>query len=334
MKGRRVLFSAFVAAILAALLIKTAQVRAALTGTLILCGTALIPALLPFFVLSRLLTGLLPTRAPRFLDRIMLSCFGLGGNCFFPLLVSFLGGYPVGVAAAVSLYESGGLSREDLRRLLPVCNNSGPGFFIAFLGGSVLEDASAGLLLYGIHVLSALLCARLAKRPAPAFALRKASSRPLPGMVSLFFDAIAQSCKAMLLVCTQVLLFSVFPVILEDFPLPDLAQTLLLGCVELTGGCLRLRGLPFALPTAAFFMGWGGLCVHMQAVSLWSGCGISVPLYLPCKLLHGLMSACFALLLLEPTRPNLLIGAALISLCVTFPLFQKKYGGNRRQVAL
>lgn len=334
MKGKPLLFSLLLMSMLAALLLETAQVRAALTQALVLCGTALIPALLPFLILSRMLTALLPVRAPRFLDAGMQRCFGLSGNCFFPLLISFLGGYPVGVAAAVSLYENGALTREDCRRLLPVCNNSGPGFFIAFLGGSILESPSAGLLLYAVHVFSALLCARLLAKPRPPFALRRSANRPLPGLLSLFSGAIAESCQAMLLICTQILFFSVFPVFLAKLHLPAQPETFLLGIIELTSGCLHLRGLSGALPLAAFFMGWGGLCVHMQAISLWAKTGIPVRGYLPCKLLHGLMSACFILLLLTPTRLNLLLGAGLVALCVIFPRFQKKYGGNRRRIAV
>jgi hypothetical protein len=74
------------------------------------CGSAVIPALFPFFLLSRLLASYLPVpkRGPSYLPA---------------LLMSFLGGYPVGISTVVSLYEGGQISKSEAQKALRICNN-------------------------------------------------------------------------------------------------------------------------------------------------------------------------------------------------------------------
>ena len=121
------------------------------------CGTRVIPALLPFFVVSRMLTAFpLPT-AGRRADRLFRALFGVRAACLPALLTGLLGGYPAGAAAVTELYRAGALSKAEAERALCFCNNYGPGFFAGLIGAAVLGDVRRGLILYGLHALSALL---------------------------------------------------------------------------------------------------------------------------------------------------------------------------------
>ncbi|MBR5382174.1 MAG: hypothetical protein IK136_06085, partial [Oscillospiraceae bacterium] len=74
------------------------------------------------------------------------------------------------------------------------------------------------------------------------------------------------------------------------------AEKLLTGALELFSGVWTLRGTP-SLPSvaaAAFMLGWGGLSVHFQTLSVLSESGLRPGLYLLGKALHGLLSAALA----------------------------------------
>ena len=165
------------------------------TEALRLCGTAVIPALFPFFLLTRLLSSYLPMPKK--------------GPAYLPaLLVSFLGGYPVGISTVVSLYENGQLSKHEAERALRICNNSGPGFFVAVVGGAVLHSRTLGLVLYGIHILSALLCAAVWNDTASSrLVLHRVPQKV--GFPQRFQQALEGACTAMLQVCGLVIVFSV-----------------------------------------------------------------------------------------------------------------------------
>ena len=108
----------------------------------------LLPSLLPFFVLSQLLSRLgLPKILERRCGGVMERCFALPGCAAAALVLGLCGGYPLGAATAAALRERGELEQEDAERLLFFCDNTGPSFAVAAMGGGALGSAAAGALL-------------------------------------------------------------------------------------------------------------------------------------------------------------------------------------------
>ena len=264
------------------------------------CAARVIPALLPFFVVSRMLTALpLPTPGRR-ADRLFRALFGVRAACLPALLTGLLGGYPAGAAAVTELYRAGALSKAEAERALCFCNNSGPGFFAGLIGTTVLGDVRRGLILYGLHALAALLTGLLLPGSAPPAALRTVR-REKPVLSSL---------------------------------LPNrLAEALACGALELSSGILLLSGHG-AEAACALLMGWGGLCVHFQAMSLWQTAGLRPHGYFSAKLLHGLLSAVLALACFTPSPAALLSAGALTACALLAPLLRKIRAGNLRHAAV
>ena len=210
------------------------------------CGTRVIPTLLPFFVVSRMLTALpLPTPGRR-ADRLFHALFGVRAACLPALLTGLLGGYPAGAAAVTELYRAGALSKAEAERALCFCNNSGPGFFAGLIGTAVLGDVRRGLILYGLHALSALLTGLLLPGSAPPAALRTAR-REKPQLPSLVPEAVQGSCAALLQVSGLIVFFSSMLAVLRAAGLTALlpnrlAEALACGALELSSGILLLSG--------------------------------------------------------------------------------------------
>ena len=266
------------------------------------CAARVIPALLPFFVVSRMLTALpLPTPGRR-ADRLFRALFGVRAACLPALLTGLLGGYPAGAAAVTELYRAGALSKAEAERALCFCNNSGPGFFAGLIGAAVLGDVRRGLILYGLHALSALLTGLLLQ---------------VSGLIVFF--------SSMLAVLRAAGLTALLP--------NRLAEALACGALELSSGILLLSG-PGAEAACALLMGWGGLCVHFQAMSLWQTAGLRPHGYFSAKLLHGLLSAVLALACFAPSPAALLSAGALTACALLAPLLRKIRAGNLRHAAV
>ena len=297
------------------------------------CGTRVIPTLLPFFVVSRMLTALpLPTPGRR-ADRLFHALFGVRAACLPALLTGLLGGYPAGA----ELYRAGALSKAEAERALCFCNNSGPGFFAGLIGTAVLGDVRRGLILYGLHALSALLTGLLLPGSAPPAALRTAR-REKPQLPSLVPEAVQGSCAALLQVSGLIVFFSSMLAVLRAAGLTALlpnrlAEALACGALELSSGILLLSG-PGAEAACALLMGWGGLCVHFQAMSLWQTAGLRPHGYFSAKLLHGLLSAVLALACFAPSPAALLSAGALTACALLAPLLRKIRAGNLRHAAV
>ncbi len=239
--------------------------------------------------------------------------------------LSFIGGYPAGVATTVSFYKQGKLTKEDAQALIPYCNNSGPGFFVGVLGYGLFRDPMKGLLLYGIHVVSSMLLFFLCYGKRNHFAsIRRLSPREKQTFPQAFQDALGDSCNTMLRICVLVILFSVIRK-LSELILPNSCLRYM-GLLELSSGILNTTSKDFIL--WAFFMGWGGLCVHLQSMNIWQEVGLKVKGYFGIKLFHGILSGLCAEILLSP---NPLPWIFILIICCGFFFFLQNWGRNNEK---
>ena len=296
-----------------------------------LSGTAVIPALFPFMVLTRFLFSTIKFSCPNRLSSAMGRVFGVGGSVFPALLCSFLGGYPVGVSVLTEDYRAGRLTRQEAEQALLFCNNSGPGFFVAVVGAVVLQDVTEGLLLYAIHVCAALLCGRLfARKGAPIIRVKKVPEALLPPSQA-FLNAVTGTCQVLLQVSGLICVFSVAAALLKNvllpcFPLIEPYIPLISGLLELSNGVMSLPASGSAFVLAALFTSWGGLCVHLQAMSLWQPLGLHPKGYFFSKLLHGLIAALFAAAFTQRTAALFTASILTVVFCGLFPIISRKIG--------
>ena len=335
---RGILQAALLAGWAAFLLLRPQRAAQAVAEGLALCAGAVLPALFPFFVCTGMLNALGLTQ--RFANAVCAAparLLGVSRDGAAVWAAGLLGGYPAGAAAVTELYRARALSKAEAERALCFCNNSGPGFFAGLIGTTVLGDVRRGLILYGLHALSALLTGLLLPGSAPPAALRTARrEKPVPS--SLLPEAVQGSCAALLQVSGLIVFFSSILAVLRAAGLTALlpnrlAEALACGALELSSGILLLSG-PGAEAACALLMGWGGLCVHFQAMSLWQAAGLRPHGYFSAKLLHGLLSAVLALACFAPSPAALLSAGALTACALLAPLLRKIRAGNLRHAAV
>ena len=292
----------------AGLLCYSKAVSAAMTQALALCVQVLLPSLFPFFVLSSMVisTGVIQRLSTR-LEKPFQWLFGLPGDFGAALLLGAAGGYPVGAKTIATLYQQGQCSKRDAEKALRFCNNAGPAFLISAVGASLLQDPHAGLNLYAVHVLSALIIGFIYRKNTDHVKYNGITADHMrsTATISLFLRAVTDAFSSFLNVSAFVLIFSVISTMLQQLPLIDslhclpgggiLWYGLLAGFLELTSGvaCLTQGGLPpsILLPALSFLCGWGGCSVQFQTISLLHDAGLSCRQYLKSKLLQGILAA-------------------------------------------
>ena len=269
-----------------ALLLRPEEAAQAVREGLSLCAASVIPALFPFFVVLTLLLKL-GAAAPlqRLCGPFMAPLFHLRGICAGPLLAGLLGGYPTGARAAAQLYEEGLLSRKEAEVCLGFCNNCGPAFLLSFAGVQVLRSSRAGVYLWLIHLLSALLTGMLLCRLAGM----KRTAAPLPALPQTpesgtlaFPQAVTTSAQAILSICGFVVFFAVVAALL-----PSSLPAGTAGALEMVTGLQALSPGRTGFVLASALTGWGGLSVHCQTLSVigdlsprwhWVGKGVQAAL--------------------------------------------------------
>lgn len=336
-----------ISVLILAMLVYADESGAAVVKGLKLCGSSVIPALFPMFVGAKLLVGLLKeTRLPRCFLRFWERFFGVSGVCFYGFFFGLLGGYPLGAAVISELYESKYIGKEDAEQSLRFCNNSGPGFFVAALGSKIFHSPKAGLILYGIHVASAFLVGCMLGGGANISGKYSNLREKPQSLGNLLIESIRNSCFSVLQICGLIVFFTVLGELVDCVGVFRLLSRLsyrmehselraiLQGLLELTSGIFSLENQPNSFIIAAFLMGWGGFCVHIQAATLWQKVGLHPKGYYGAKLLQGLLSGAIAWTILYG---SVLIGAILVLSLLIIPVilrFFRKYTGNSNRYAL
>lgn len=295
---------------LAALVLCSAQAMESARYGLRLCAQMIVPSLLPFFILSSLLRQLgLPGVLGRLLAPVTARLFGVGGAGASAFLLGVTGGYPLGAATVAQLYRDGSLTRDEAERALAFCNNSGPAFLIGAAGTGIFHSASIGLLLYGVHVLAAVLVGMLfTPRRQRQFPVER-TQIAVVSFAEALPEAVRSSVQTLLTVCGFVVTFSVVTGMLDAAGVfPALAgalagefglelhftRALLTGLLEIGTGLGAMQGLaatPQNLALCAFLIGWGGVSVHCQTAAVLAGTTLKSARHTAGRFLNGVLSA-------------------------------------------
>ena len=283
------------------------------------CGGVIVPSLFPFLAVSGLSTALgLSQRLARLLGPL-LSRLGISPYAAAPMLLGLTGGYPVGASAVAELVRTGTVSPEDGSKMLPWCNNTGPAFLISAAGSAVFGSAKIGAGLYLCHVLAALTLALLSRCEKSAGAVSPAAAPEL-SFSQVFPDCIRAAAAATVNICAFVVFFSVLTALLTAVGVfsalsagialhlgteLQFAKALLTGLLELGSGIGAMAGLPPTLRNlalASFLIGFGGLSVHCQTLSVLSGTNVKCARHFIGRILHGALSALYTFLLFTLLR--------------------------------
>lgn len=250
------------------------------------CLKTVVPSLLPFFVLSILLTSALSGTQMKFLRP-------LGRLCRMPsgseplLLLGLLGGYPTGAQAVAQTYEAGQLSKADANRLLGFCSNAGPSFLFG-IAAAAFDFRWMPWVLWLIHIGSAVITGILLPGKVSSSAgIQRKPPLSLP-------KAVEQAIRVMAKVCAWILLFRVLLAFCDRWFLwlfSSELRVVLTGFLELANGCLQLDqihciGLRFIVCSG--ILSFGGISVVMQTQSVAGNLGLGM--YIPGKIIQTLVS--------------------------------------------
>lgn len=283
---------------------------------IILSGRVIVPALFPFtaYVLFLMKSG--AANLLWFAEPFTKKIFGLNADLFSVMLLSFLGGYPVGAKLLNEAVKENRISPEDAGVMLHYCVNAGPAFVILAVGGGMLSSKTIGYLLLAAHILPSLLLSiffgfHLKKSHLPA---GRAETRA--DAADNFVSAVSEAASTVFSICAFVILFSTVQSYLALFSqtLPFLKY--LSALLEVTNGASSAK----SIPAVAFLLGFAGVCVWCQILSVGRQIKIRFFGFVLFRVVHGLLSAGFAVLFLKVCG---------IALTVSTPVrFAPTYGGT------
>ena len=294
MKLRYSIKSIFAAFLLIVLIISAQKIKTSCFDALILCGRLIIPSLFPFLVMSAFISKLgLPGIIGRIIAPFACKVYGISPAGASALIMGFIGGYPSGAAYIAAMEKDGIISPDEGERLIAFCNNSGPAFIVGVIGTGIFHSVKTGLVLYGVHIVSALISglifrAKEYSKAVPPHRLDETNT------AEALVASVKQATQTIINICGFVIFFSILIALSNISALKSsFAKALISGILELGNGAAAISTLdagPLSLSLAAGMLGWGGLSVHFQTLAVLSESKIKGSLHLAGRLISAMIS--------------------------------------------
>lgn len=296
---------------------------------LILWANSVIPSLFPFFVATELLSYTnITTLLGRVLNKFMKPVFNVRGEGSFAFIMGIISGYPVGAKLACDFRENNICSKAECERLLSFTNNSGPLFIMGTVGVGMFGSSTIGFLLFITHILACITVGMFFRfwkinedKTNSIFNKHNFINKniSLSELGEILGKAITDSISTVAMIGGFVVIFSVIISILNSshiinllsdilapilnlFNIPsNFGNCIITSILEITNGInlisnIRIKNISLSIILSAFFLGFGGISILLQVLSITSKTDLSIKPYILGKLLHGLFAALYTYL--------------------------------------
>ena len=289
-----------------------------------------IPSLLPFFMATELLNNTdIPKTIGNLFHKIMRPLFNVPGIGAYALFMGIISGYPIGAKIVTNFRNNNLCTKEEAERLITFTNNSGPLFILGTVGITLFYDTSIGLLLFFTHLLSSIsvgIIFRFWKINKGINESRNSYTTDkiiyFQSLGDILSKSIMSSIHSVVLIGGFIVLFGLILSVLEKTYLFHLVNLffvpsfkilgintefiipILTGLLELTNGVVAVssvinRNLAVNIIICAFLLGFGGISIMLQVLSIISKSDISIKPYIIGKLLQGFLAGFYTFLIIQ-----------------------------------
>ena len=325
-KFKRNIFSLIFLLFTFGLLIFSNTNLSAVKSGLSLWANSVVPSLFPFFIATELLmhTNIVNQLGIIF-NKFMKPLFNIRGEGAFAFVIGIISGYPVGAKIATNFRQNNVCTNEECERLLSFTNNSGPLFVIGTVGILIFKSSTIGILLFITHIISSIsvgIIFRFWKKNITSNDYMKTSNFntsnyknvSLNNLGETIAESITSAISTILLVGGFIVLFSSMISILKSsgilnsiatfiYPIfefigidTSFCMPLISGFIEITNGIASIssiacKKLSINIILTSFLLGFGGISVLLQVLSITSKTDLSIKPYILGKLLHGIIAS-------------------------------------------
>lgn len=294
-----------------------------------MCLKTLIPSMFPFMVISSFCIDLKLFDVLSYkLTKLTEYVFHLPGVALPIIILSFVGGYPVGAFLTEKAFEQGKINRKDSKRMLLFCVNPGPAFTISFIGSVLYGCSKIGIILYASSLLTSLLIGVLSRYLSDEYDTAKSieASTEKPKISESIISSINSSIYAIVNICTWVIIFSCLGALVDVLAFNDEVSVFVKMISEVTNGVALSAGC-FSLPVTGALVGFSGFCVHMQLMPVLIKLRMKYKYFLCARIISSGLNCVITAALIElfpesietisfGIKPDIVITPASYSLCI------------------
>ncbi len=270
------------------------------------------PSLFPFFIFSKILTGLNCVEDfARCFQSATRKLYNTSGISAYAFLIAIISGYPVGAKVVSELYASQQLSQDEVNRVVTYTSTSGPLFIIGTVGVGMLNSFKCGVIMLVCHIIASMLNGVLYRKymlKQKNVCIKYKSNFVVPDVNKVISDGVYNSVVSIAIVGAYIVIFYMLISLLNNLHLftPicfllekigvnfNISNACLNGVVEITRGCLDVSNLscPLSLKTilCGAIISFGGFSVAFQGFNFLKSCGVKFSFFIKQKITHCLIS--------------------------------------------
>lgn len=261
---------------LAVLLITDAPCfRQGIIDSVELCMNVIIPSLFAFMSLSGIIvsSGLYALLSKPFW--LLSKLIGIPPELFGIFLISNCAGYPVGTKLLCDMTDGGWIDKNAAQTLQCFCFGAGPAFLCSAVGSTLFGSINAGVIIFLSCFISSLVLALVMCHITRI----KTNNNHIQVRVSaqILTDSILSAGKALVILCTFILFFSIVITALDHYGIISAlshlfgknSREVLVRSVLDISNLARFKDAAFSyLPIVSALCSFGGLCVVIQLKAL------------------------------------------------------------------
>ena len=284
------------------------------TKGITLWATKVLPTLLPFFILTKILSYTsIVDQIGKYLSPITRKLYGVGGIAGYIYIMSIISGYPVGAKLTSDYYKSGKLSQGQAYTITSFTSTSGPLFILGTIGIGMYHSTHLGIIILISHYVGALINGLLF-RNKHKYVINDSELIVNDNKLSIT-DIMSSSINSILLIggfialafmITELLInyrcFIAIEWVLGNVGIDtNITNATLSGIIEITTGSMMLTSTTLSFKPLAtiltFLVSFGGLSIHTQAYIFLSSFNMPYSKFLLQKICHAIISSAIALLI-------------------------------------
>lgn len=275
---------------------------------ILISGRIIIPSLFPFTVCVLFLSNSGFFNCLKAVTPITKRIFGISGEMFSVMILSMIGGYPIGAKLLNDCAENGKITQKNAGIMLNYCVNAGPAFIVIAVGSGIYGSKSVGCVLLVSHILSSFIISIFCSFLMSEDSCAENGNVLIPPPADNFVISAASAAKAVFGICGYVIFFSSLNSYLiyysEKFPVLKYISAL----TEVTNAVYGIKNIY----CAAFLLGFAGLSIWCQVLSVSKKIKIKPLQFIGFRTAHGILSAVIAKILIKCFKISVLTGNAAV----------------------
>lgn len=246
---------------------------------IVLWAVAVLPALMPFMVVSRLIVGnnLINSKKLNSITSKLFNSSSVSGQIF---IMSLICGYPIGAKLTHELYEQKSIDSIQATKLAAFTQACSPLFIIGTIGIKLIGNIQIAIIILICHYLATIINGLIYRK---FFISKYLGEAKLSDGVT-FSQSMSQAVNASLLVGGYIALFSVVIALVGSFSLiQTINNTAIVGVIysliEVTNGIafiVKACDISVTLVLICGLVSFGGLCIIMQSWTFYEKCNIKL----------------------------------------------------------